>query len=84
MEGASSTSSLAEARAEDEVRRLLPLRDASLPSARPIPAHSQPNHVSLLFVPQTITGAKRKGPEEPDEDEGAANAPHCHCMRLAC
>ena len=76
MEGASSSSSLAEARAEDEVRRLLPLREASLPSAPPSRAHSHPTLTTLLFVSQALTGAKRKSPEEPDEDAGAANAPN--------
>ena len=81
MEGASSSSSLAEARAEDEVRRLLPLREASLPSAPPNRAHSHPNLTTLLFVSQSLAGTKRKSPEEPDKDEGAANA--LQCTRLA-
>ena len=81
MEGAFSSSSLAESQAEDEVRRLLPLRAASLTCPRPILGHSRPNLTSPLLVSQALTGAKRKRPEEPDEDAGAANAPNC--MRLA-
>ena len=82
MEGAFSSSSLAESQAEDEVRRLLPLRAASLPCPRPILGHSRPNLTSPLFVLQALTGAKRKSPEEPDEDAGAANAPHLHAIGI--
>ena len=82
MEGASSSSSLAEARAEDEVRRLLPLREASLPSAPPNRAHSHPTLTTLLSLSQALTGAKRKSPEAPDEDAGAANAPHLHAIDI--
>ena len=51
----------------------------ALPPIAPIRTPLSPDPPLVI---QALTGAKRKSPEEPDEDAGAANAPHLHAIGI--